>query len=76
MDELELTIESHEETHFTEIADEESKKRNEIDKEISEKIWKEIDNNLTFLLVINFEDFYGIKLDDAINDKLHSPNTE
>ena len=38
MDELELTIESYKETHFTEIADEESEKKNKMDKEIGEEI--------------------------------------
>jgi hypothetical protein len=48
MDEPEPTIESHEETRFTEIVDEENEKRNETDKEIGEEIWEEIDDNLTY----------------------------
>ncbi|RIA81266.1 hypothetical protein C1645_837287 [Glomus cerebriforme] len=37
---------------------------------------EEIDNDLTFLLSIDLEDFHGITLADAITDKMHLPNTE
>ena len=37
---------------------------------------KEININLIFLLSIDSKDICGIILDDAINDKLHSLNTE
>ena len=37
---------------------------------------EEIDYNLTFPLSNDSEDIYGTTLDDAINDKLHSLNTE
>jgi hypothetical protein len=35
-----------------------------------------IDNNLTFPLSIDDEDYCGTSLDDAIKDKMHPPNTE
>ncbi|RIA83916.1 hypothetical protein C1645_880240 [Glomus cerebriforme] len=50
-----------------------------------EKDWKsekgdetdeKIDNDLTFPLSIDSEDFYGTTLADAITDKMHLPNTE
>jgi len=37
---------------------------------------EEIDINLTFPLSIDPEDICGTTLDDAVNDKLHPPNTE
>jgi hypothetical protein len=37
---------------------------------------EDIDNNLTFPLSIDEEDYYGTSLDDAIKDKMHPPNTE
>ncbi|RGB32786.1 hypothetical protein C1646_762500 [Rhizophagus diaphanus] len=37
---------------------------------------EEINDNLTFPLSIDPEDFYGITLDDVINDKMHPLNTE
>ena len=48
--------------------------------EIDEKI-EEIDDEtdpeiLTFPLSIDAEDFSGTMLDDAIEDKMHPPNTE
>ena len=55
-----------------EINSRESKKSNETDEETD----KEIDDNLTFPLSIDPEDFHGTTLDDAINDKMHPPNTE
>ncbi|RIA89768.1 hypothetical protein C1645_824343, partial [Glomus cerebriforme] len=48
--------------------DRESEKGNETDKEIN--------NDLTFPLSINPEDFYGTTLADATMDKIHLPNTE
>ncbi|GBC10091.1 hypothetical protein RclHR1_09320012 [Rhizophagus clarus] len=50
----------------------ESEKSNETDKGTDE----EIDDHLTFPLSIDPEDFHGTTLDDAINDKMHPPNTE
>jgi hypothetical protein len=50
----------------------ESEQSTETDEEIDE----EIDDNLTFPLSIDPEDFNGTTLDDAINDKMHLPNTE
>lgn len=75
----EPTIESHEDLRSLEIADEESEKSNETDKEVDKEIDEEIDeeiDNLTFPLSIDSEDFHGTTLDDAINDKMHPPNTE
>ena len=37
---------------------------------------EEIDINLTFSLSIDPEDICETTLDNAVNDKLHSPNTE
>jgi hypothetical protein len=37
---------------------------------------EDIDNNLTFPLSIDEEDYCGTTLDDAIKDKMHPPNTE
>ncbi len=37
---------------------------------------EEVNVNLIFPFSINNEDYCGITLDDAINDKMHSPNTE
>ncbi|GES72509.1 hypothetical protein GLOIN_2v1487254 [Rhizophagus clarus] len=51
---------------------EESKKSNETDEETDE----EINDHLTFPLFIDPEDFHGTTLDDAMNDKMHLPNTE
>jgi hypothetical protein len=42
----------------------------------SEQSNEEIDDDLTFPLSIDSEDFHGTTLDDAINDKMHPPSTE
>jgi hypothetical protein len=55
------------ETHW------ESEQSNE---EIDEQSNEEIDDDLTFRLSIDSEDFHGTTIDDAINDKMHPPNTE
>lgn len=52
-----------------EEADEEIDEFNETDLEIA-------GDNLTFPFSIDAEDFSGTTLDDAINDKMHPPNTE
>ncbi|RIA82325.1 hypothetical protein C1645_835541 [Glomus cerebriforme] len=42
----------------------------------SDETDEEINNNLTFLLSINSEDFYGITLANTIMDKIYLLNTE
>ena len=67
-DEPIATTESHEDLRFSEIADKESEKSNETDKEtgeIGEEINVEIDD-LTFPLSIDSKDFCGTTLDDAM----------
>ena len=44
--------------------------------EESNELNEEIDINLTFPLFIDLEDICETTLDDAVNDKLHPPNTE
>ena len=44
----------------------------DVDNETDEKI----NVNLTFSLFIDSEDYCEITIDDAINDKMHSPTTE
>src|SRR6185437_5524763 len=60
--------EPHENTRFSEISEDESKQGDITD--------EEFEDNLTYPLSIDAEDSSGITLDDAINDKMHSQNTE
>ena len=88
---LEQFVESHEtlyssidsqEVDETQETDEENEKSDETDEEVdetqetNEENEKSDDDNLTFSFSIDPEDYCGTTLDDAINDKLHPPNTE
>ena len=55
-------IEPYEDPRFSEKSDKESD--------------EETNDNLTYPLYIDPEDYRGTTLDDAVNDKLHPPNTE
>src|ERR1043165_5260674 len=81
---LEQFVESHE-TLYSSIDSQEvdeNEKSDETDEEVdetqetNEENEKSDDDNLTFSFSIDPEDYCGTTLDDAINDKLHPPNTE
>lgn len=56
----------------TQGIDKEGEESNKTDEEIDQ----EINNDLTFPFSIDSEDIGGTTLDDAVNDKMHPPNTE
>src|ERR1043166_7245878 len=68
---LEQFVESHE-TLYSSIDSQEVDETQETDEENE----KSDNDNLTFSFSIDPEDYCGTTLDDAINDKLHPPNTE
>ena len=64
-----ITLEqTDEDARLSEISEDESKQGNITD--------EEIDDNLTYPLSIDPEDYCGTTLDDAIKDKMHPSNTE
>src|ERR1044072_1899884 len=91
-EENEKSDETDEEVDKTQETDEENEKSDETDEEVDEtqetneeneksdetdeKNEKSDNDNLTFSFSIDPEDYCETTLDDAINDKLHLPNTE
>ena len=71
-EENEKSDETDEEVDETQETNEENEKSDETDEENE----KSDNDNLTFSFSIDPEDYCGTTLDDAINDKLHPPNTE
>jgi hypothetical protein len=71
-EENEKSDETDEEVDETQETNEENEKSDETDEENE----KSDNDNLTFSFSIDPEDYCETTLDDAINDKLHPPNTE
>jgi hypothetical protein len=71
---IEPTVESHKDSQFPEMMV--SEESNVDDESDSNEIDEEIDDNLTYPLSIDPEDYCGTTLDNAIDDKTHPPNTE